>query len=639
MAGQQPGTEELAWTVTGRGRSSWVTGLVAVALSLGLHGGLVAGLYALGLLRALAPEAGLEWDEGADEPLGLGIGGEILELVEPPPPPPPPPPEPEPPPEPAPAPPPEPPAESKPVVLPPPPPPPEPAAVVEPPPAPAAVVEPAPPPPEPPPAPPAPEPLPAAAAGSAEPLEGPPLPPPAGLRREGPSDLPTLQHYVPGNARLTALVRLDRLRGSPYEPLLRQILQAVPDYRILLQSTGADPLTAFDSLFIASASPRYVQETFLAIRHRWSDAEIRDILARRFDESVPWDHYGAYPTRNLVPSSSKYWDPRKILLARPGLALVARPEWLEWLTAPLPPGSPLLDQPGIGVPPAADGTVPGSPPAPDGTAPGSPPAPDGTDPGSPPAPGSPGGASPIAATPGSAPGSETTSTDEVGPPAPLTALDGLAVVDGAAEEGDTLVLLSARGLVFLAPGVGRLPRFQAVRLRVSDVRQPSLLLDLRFAEEGSAQAFADSCPSLARKIAQGIPMADLLGLTELITRLRCTHSGLYVTVTGKYSEAELLDVLAYVLPFVPHPGLRGLPAPPDGPPPPSPTPDAGIAAVASPVPPGSSPDAGIAAVASPAPTVPLPDAGIAAGASPVPPGPSLDAGSGAAVASPAPTGP
>ena len=187
-AGQQPGTEELAWTVTGRGRSSWVTGLVAVALSLGLHGGLVAGLYALGLLRALAPEAGLEWDEGADEPLGLGIGGEILELVEPPPPPPP---EPEPPPEPAPAPPPGPPAESKPALLPPPPPPPEPAAVVEPPPAPAAVVEPAPPPPEPPPAPPAPEPLPAAAAGSAEPLEGPPLPPPAGLRREGPSDLPT----------------------------------------------------------------------------------------------------------------------------------------------------------------------------------------------------------------------------------------------------------------------------------------------------------------------------------------------------------------------------------------------------------------------------------------------------------------
>ncbi len=164
-----------------------------------------------------------------------------------------------------------------------------------------------------------------------------------GLNREGPNALPAMDGYGPGNAVFTALVRLDRILGTEFEEPTRQLIAAVPDYRILLEGTGVDPVRDFHSMFMASADPVYLDETFLAVRHRGSTAALRDQLDRRFEVAMPWRTERNYSTRALVPADSPYPDVRQILLPRGDLALVVRPEWIAQLTRGLPDGSRLID--------------------------------------------------------------------------------------------------------------------------------------------------------------------------------------------------------------------------------------------------------------------------------------------------------
>lgn len=171
----------------------------------------------------------------------------------------------------------------------------------------------------------------------ANPFEGESLP---GTRIEGPSNLPDLKGYGPGNAVFTALLRTDRLRQTRYEPAVRKILELVPDYRIVLENTNIDPISDLDSMFMASSRPQYIQYTFLAVRHRLENEELQKRLARRYEATMEWENHKSFPVRDLIPENPHYEDPRKILL-RPGMAVMTRPEWLGQLTNPLPSESEL----------------------------------------------------------------------------------------------------------------------------------------------------------------------------------------------------------------------------------------------------------------------------------------------------------
>lgn len=164
-----------------------------------------------------------------------------------------------------------------------------------------------------------------------------------GLDRTGPSGLPAMDGYGPGNAVFTALVRFDRIRGTEFEEPTRKLVAAVPDYRILLDGTGVDPVRDFHSMFMASANPVYIDETFLAVRHRSTADALQVQLDRRFETTLPWQKQGNYATRALVPPDSPYPDERQIMLPRGDLALVVKPQWIAQLTSALPDGSRLIE--------------------------------------------------------------------------------------------------------------------------------------------------------------------------------------------------------------------------------------------------------------------------------------------------------
>lgn len=163
-----------------------------------------------------------------------------------------------------------------------------------------------------------------------------------GLDRAGPNGLPAMEGYGPGNAVFTALVRLDRIRGTQFEEPTRKLLEQVPDYRIVLQGTEIDPVRDLDSMFMASADPVYVEETFLAVRHRLGSDELRRRLDNRYVTKAPWTEERGIPARDLVPAGARYTDPRKILVPRKNLALIVRPEWISQLTNALPKDSKLM---------------------------------------------------------------------------------------------------------------------------------------------------------------------------------------------------------------------------------------------------------------------------------------------------------
>lgn len=332
-----------------------------------------------------------------------------------------------------------------------------------------------------------------------------PLP---GQGRAGPSNIPDLKHYGPGNARVTALVRLDRVRGTIYEDSVRQIMKKVPDFRLLAEYTDFDPVSDIDAFFMASARPQYLQESFLAVRHGHSQEEIKAVLDARFRDPIAWESRGGAPIRRLVPESSRYQDPRRVLLAESGLTIVGKEAWLEEIAQNLAEDSPLRGE----------------------------------------------AAQESAAAP------------------QATMLDGLAQIERVAEAEDTLAVLSAQGLVYMLPGLGRMT-FEGVRLKLANPAAPTLDLDLKFESAEEARRFNDSCPSLRARLKKGLRLDGLagvamraVGLGDIIDNLQCRAEDEYVNVHGAFTAQQLRSIAGLAAPLVPRPrALSQLPPPPPPP--------------------------------------------------------------------------
>jgi hypothetical protein len=167
----------------------------------------------------------------------------------------------------------------------------------------------------------------------------------AGSVRRRPGDL---RNYGPEGSRLTALLRLDRLRasalGSSYAAAIDQLLVLLPDRRRLLDGTGLDLYRDFDALLIASPEPRNDKVTFLAARHHLKDAALQTALNRGANASgqtIEWRTEDGRPVgvrrlRPVAPGRPVAFtlDDRIFVLPQPSVAVMAPPAYAEQLLGP-----------------------------------------------------------------------------------------------------------------------------------------------------------------------------------------------------------------------------------------------------------------------------------------------------------------
>jgi hypothetical protein len=161
-----------------------------------------------------------------------------------------------------------------------------------------------------------------------------------GRRRPG-----DLRNYGPEGSRLTALLRLDRLRASAFRSsivaAIDQLLVLLPDRRRLLDGTGLDLYRDFDALLVATPEPRNDKVTFLAARHHLKDATLRAALDRgaaATGHTIAWRTEDGRPVgvrrpRAEVPGETAglNLDDRIFVLPQPSLAVMAPPAYAERL--------------------------------------------------------------------------------------------------------------------------------------------------------------------------------------------------------------------------------------------------------------------------------------------------------------------
>lgn len=152
-----------------------------------------------------------------------------------------------------------------------------------------------------------------------------------------------LRGYGPEGSRLTALLRLDRLRAAPEAratiAAVDEILRLLPDRRRLLDGTGLDLYRDFDALLIATPNPFDDTVTFLAARHRLADAELRAALDRAAvagGRAIDWREEAGRPV-GVRRAAEGDRDDRLFVLPEPGLAVIAPPAYARLLLGPTAP--------------------------------------------------------------------------------------------------------------------------------------------------------------------------------------------------------------------------------------------------------------------------------------------------------------
>ena len=152
------------------------------------------------------------------------------------------------------------------------------------------------------------------------------------------TDQVALNGMAPGDAALLLLLRMDRIRKSPYEAGVRRLLQVFYDHKTLLWSSGLDPIDDLEALLIATPKPYRVTRTFLAARHRLPHARVRRAVQRatRYqNKRIRWSRH-ATGLRGKIPSPPRLpHDPRVVILQRE-LFLLTDPAHLDLLSSQEP---------------------------------------------------------------------------------------------------------------------------------------------------------------------------------------------------------------------------------------------------------------------------------------------------------------
>jgi hypothetical protein len=153
----------------------------------------------------------------------------------------------------------------------------------------------------------------------------------------------------PAGSRLTALLRLDRLRTAPESAATTAavdgLLRHLPDRRRLLDGTGLDLYRDFDTLYLATPNPLDDTVTFIVVRHHLSDTAIMTAFARGAEQAgrpLTWNSEAGRPVgiRAAAVSTSDGGAPslrradrddRIFVLPEKGLVVMAPPAYAPLL--------------------------------------------------------------------------------------------------------------------------------------------------------------------------------------------------------------------------------------------------------------------------------------------------------------------
>ena len=140
--------------------------------------------------------------------------------------------------------------------------------------------------------------------------------------------------HTPSSDRIAVVVRLDRLRGTPWAALATDILAPMPDYAMIVGGRGGALAEHFDVLAISSSDPTDVRATNLAARSRLPEAALQAFLSRD-DLPVTWSAARGGALGRIGPGPAKHpGDGRVYLMPQPSWIVLAHPQDLGELAAP-----------------------------------------------------------------------------------------------------------------------------------------------------------------------------------------------------------------------------------------------------------------------------------------------------------------
>jgi hypothetical protein len=331
-----------------------------------------------------------------------------------------------------------------------------------------------------------------------------------GADEPGAAHVTDLKQLGPEGARFTMLLRVDRLKGTPYQSSVDALLQRMPDRRDLLDGTGLDLYDSFDALLISTPNLLDYTTTFLAARHHLSDAAMRAAIdrgARATNRVVTWRSERRRPwgERKMRAGLSDAAGPpsrdeRIIVLPAPGLVVVTPPAYRKLLLAPPRPAG----APDGGAPLAASGD--GGPP--DG-------------------------------------GEETSAPSWTSLLKRIDAEDELMPEKGVAlvTAVDVFKIANGRPLEVLGTTID-LPAVLTGLLGVED--EPYLELTGEFSDAAAARRLEAAWPVLQKKL-RANPYVVLGGLGPIVSRVTATREGSTVKIRVTATPEETTRILQLVV--------------------------------------------------------------------------------------------
>jgi len=334
----------------------------------------------------------------------------------------------------------------------------------------------------------------------------------------------SVRSYAPEGSRVTALLRVDRLRDTPYATLVDAMLMRLPDRRDLLEGTDIDLYRDVDALLVATPNPLDPAVTFLAVRHHLTDGALRAALdkgARATGRKLSWRTERGRPFAERRPSAAdrNYLrrDARLILLATPKLAVVAPPAYRNLILQGRPAARPKTGAGGAG---GAGDTTTGA-----GGAAGQPPADEHAD--------------------WAALIRRIDAQDSI---MPRDAVAMVSVEGLFARPAGTRAAPGTRGTEedgpapFAPARIYGLPLPPVLTATLGITAQPFADIDGAFTDEADAVAWEREWPALKRKMTS-TPLVVLTGFSGLLGRVAVTRAGATIHIRIDATELELVRIL------------------------------------------------------------------------------------------------
>ena len=323
------------------------------------------------------------------------------------------------------------------------------------------------------------------------------LPPdagPPGPQEPFSTDELALGSLAAGDAALMLLLRMDRLRKTPYEAAARRVLEVFYDHKTLLWSSGLDPIRDLDAILIATPNPYRVTRTLLAVRHSHPDRFMRKALSRstRYEKKRMRWYRQEKGYKGVIPSPPRLPHDPRVVVTRPGLAMLVNPALLPRLDerpAPPPKGGP---DAGVAPPP-------------------------------------------------------TTWAER---------LAGMQSTGGGGAKGPAMLLqgINLPRLIRLPPGM---PVPLALRVSVEAVEpcRPEGLLT--FASEDDARRFMESLPKTMGRARRSI-LLRLLGVVDLLDAIKLKREGALVRANAELTGGQLRQVMEMFRQMIPQVRVPGM---------------------------------------------------------------------------------